>query len=357
MYRIPKGYSLFQEDLQHIDAGLAQDWPALHGAHLLVTGGTGFFGRWLVESLLWANDAHGLELHVTVLSRNPGKFLAATPHLGNRQGLSFLRGSLTDFDTGQGAMGPYTHILHAASETNPDHAPDWAERHLAGAIDGTRRVLELAAIHRSHSVLLVSSGAVYLTAEPLAGNRYREGPAGLPDMVSEKSVYGQAKRMMEVMAAVSAQAHGFRAPIARCFAFVGPYLPLDSNYAIGNFIRDALAGRDIVVQGDGTPLRSYLYAADLVVWLLAILLRGQSGCPYNVGGKEALSIGDVARAVRDGAGGHPSVVIRQAPVAGATPHAYLPDISRAENTLGLKVRIDMDEAIKRTLEWHRLHGQ
>lgn len=352
MRTIPEGYSLFQQDLEHVEARLAEDWDSLRGARIFITGGTGFFGLWLVECLLHANDRQKLGLAMTVLSRDPERFLATrAPHLKNRDGLRFIRGSISDIAD---AGGPYSHIVHAASESNVDNRPNWSARHLESAIEGTRRLLDIAARHRTKAVLLTSSGAVYSQTDRIVGQRCVEGPAGIADYASEKNVYGQAKRMMEIMAAVGAQAHGYRALIARCFAFVGPYLPLDANYAVGNFIGDVLHGRDIVVGGDGTPLRSYLYASDLVVWLLTILVKGKNAYPYNVGSGEAVSIAELARIVSKCAGRSDSVVIKQKPVPGAEPNTYLPDVSRARNDLGLTVNIGLAESIERTLDWHRL---
>ncbi|WP_322103813.1 NAD(P)-dependent oxidoreductase [Paraburkholderia sp. J41] len=358
MHDIPTGFSLFREDLEHVRRELAPLWPELRGAHLFLTGGTGFFGIWLLETLLWANEAQRLGLKITVLSRTPERFLTErAPHLRDHAALRFVAGTSADFAM---PAEPCSHILHAASESNADQRADWAERQLNSAIDGTRRLIEMAVRHQSQSLLLTSSGSVYLPSDASDASdamRYAEGPASLADYVSERSVYGQTKRTMEVMTAVAARKHGFNALIARCFAFVGPYLPLEHNYAIGNLVRDALEGHQLVVTGDGTPLRSYLYAADLVVWLLTILVRGRTGVPYNVGGKEAVSIGELAHRVAAVAGAPADcVTIRGTPVPGAIPAAYLPSLSRIESDLGVRAAIALDDAIGRTLAWHRLRA-
>lgn len=349
---IPHGFTLFQQDLDHVASALEDDWDRLRGARIFITGGTGYFGMALVEALLWANETRGLGLRLTILSRDPQRFLETrATHLGRRDALGFVAGQLTDF---QAPVADYTHILHVASEPNLSGEKDWARKHLASAIGGTQRLIELAQRCPLEAMLVTSSGAIYPQMDVCQDDRWVEGPTGIADYMSERMLYGQSKRMIEIMTAVAAEQSGFRALIARCFAFVGPYLPLDSNYAIGNFIRDSMGGREIQVNGDGTPLRSYLYSADLAVWLLRILARGRSGVPYNVGGDEALSIGDLARLVAAVGGRPDAVVIKGKPVPGAKPSAYLPSLTRTKAELGLEVAVPLREAVRRTMDWNLL---
>jgi dTDP-glucose 4,6-dehydratase len=174
------------------------------------------------------------------------------------------------------------------------------------------------------------------------------------------TAYAQAKRVSEQICSQHAQESGIRFTIARCFAFVGPHLPLDRHFAIGNFIGDALAGRDIAIRGDGTPMRSYLYAADLAVWLWTMLLgMGDSAANpqvFNVGSGEAISIGDLARLVIDELDSSLSVQIAQKPNPREPKLQYVPDVARVEACLGLRPLIGLREAIRRTAAWHRLQS-
>jgi dTDP-glucose 4,6-dehydratase len=129
-------------------------------------------------------------------------------------------------------------------------------------------------------------------------------------------------------------------------------LDLDLHYAVGNFIGDCLKNRPIIIKSDGTPLRSYLYAADLAEWLWTILLCGTHARPYNVGSAEAITIRDLAYRVRDCAGTSNPVEILGATIPGARPERYVPSIERASSELNLKPRYSLDEAIHRTLAWH-----
>jgi dTDP-glucose 4,6-dehydratase len=115
---------------------------------------------------------------------------------------------------------------------------------------------------------------------------------------------------------------------------------------------DALAGNPIQVASDGTARRSYLYAADLAVWLWTILFRGASGRPYNVGSELDLSIADLAALVAEVVRPATSVHIAEKPGIDALPNRYVPSTARAASQLDLHVYVDLDEAIKRTAQWY-----
>jgi dTDP-glucose 4,6-dehydratase len=208
---------------------------------------------------------------------------------------------------------------------------------------------------------LTSSGAVYGRQPPEVTHIPEDFPFS-PDQPGIRNAYAEGKRAAEelCLAASRPNAHGgsVHATIARCFAFVGPHLPLNIHFAIGNFIRDALAGRPIHVGGDGTPWRSYLYAADLVEWLLVILLNGQAGRPYNVGSETAVSIRELADRVATVAAteqpeqGRPDVLVARQPHQGVPSERYVPDCGRARTELGLIPATSLDTAILRTMRFH-----
>jgi dTDP-glucose 4,6-dehydratase len=215
----------------------------------------------------------------------------------------------------------------------------------------TRHALELARLSPGCRLLFTSSGAVYGT-QPSNLQRIPEDYPGAPFTTDTHTAYGQGKRASEFLCSTYSQVYGFDAPIARLFAFVGPYLPLDENYAAGNFVRDALSGGTVRISGDGTPFRSYLYAADMAIWLWAILFRGESAAPYNVGSPDALTIRDLARAVVDAIAPGAPIEIACDPEPGAAFARYVPCTRRAQETLGLRAWIPLEEAIRRTYQWH-----
>jgi len=138
--------------------------------------------------------------------------------------------------------------------------------------------------------------------------------------------------------------------VARCFAFVGEDLPLDVHFAIGNFIRDALWAEEIVVNGDGTPIRSYLDQRDLSRWLLALLHEGRAGEAYNVGSDQAICIGDLAHLVRDLLSPGKPVRVLGKPVDNAERNRYVPDINKIGRDLGLRPGFSLEQSIQNAAE-------
>ena len=350
--------SVPQEDLEHILDHTKSLWEPLRNETIFITGGTGFFGKWLLESLAFANSTLDLGMQAVVLTRNPDAFFKATPHLSCNPALRFVQGDVRTFHAdgiraqlGKAAPERYSHVIHAATEVNATlHAQNPLET-MNVIVDGTRAALDFAVASHAKRFLFTSSGAVY-GKQPADIVNLPEDYLGEPDCAQPDNAYGKAKRLAEQLC-VSYQQHGLESLIARCFAFVGPHLPLDGAFAIGNFIHDALEGRQITVKGDGTHCRSYLYAADLTIWLWTILLKGQPGRPYNVGSEESISIRRLAEIVTERLALGARVVIEKSSSPNAPVSRYVPSTARARNELGLKTWINLEESIRRTAHWNQ----
>jgi nucleoside-diphosphate-sugar epimerase len=333
-------------DLDQIVARTAALWEELREKRIFITGGTGFFGSWLLESLLHANHQLGLRAKALVLTRDPKAFRDRLPHLCT-DAVEFHMGDIRDFEF---PAGEFSHIIHAATPASARINTEEPLQMLDITVQGTRRVLEFSRRCGARKFLLTSSGAIY-GRQPGSVTHVQEDFAGAPMPEDINSAYAHGKRMAEHLCAQFSHQYGFETKIARCFAFVGPYLALDIHYAIGNFIRDGLRGAPIQVGGDGTPFRSYQYTSDLCVWLWTILFRGVPGRPYNVGSDQDLSIGDLARMLATICGTEAKVA--KTPVPGAIPERYVPNIQRAQKELGLTNAVSLTEAVERTLAWHR----
>jgi nucleoside-diphosphate-sugar epimerase len=344
-------------DLDHIASTVERLHPGaiddLRGQRLFLTGGTGFFGCWLLESFLHLNRTLNLQARVTVLTRSATRFQVKAPHLTLDPAVTLLEGDVREpirLDC------PHRFFLHAATDSGGQQAERSAAYLLETIVDGTRNVLNAALAHGTERLLFTSSGAVY-GRQPADLTHLPETYLGGPDPMLLSSGYGEAKRMAEQMCIAYAEGSPLRCTAARCFAFVGPHLPLDQHFAIGNFIQSSMAGLPLRITGDGTPRRSYLYAADLVVWLWVLLLRGEHAAVYNVGSEEDLSIAELARTVAETLRSGLPVEVLGTPVPGASPSRYVPSTARARDRLGLAQWITLPDAVRRTAAWHTAAGR
>jgi dTDP-glucose 4,6-dehydratase len=310
---------------------------------LLVIGGTGFFGKSILDSF----KRDGLEMwgikRVIVMSRNAESLRKDAPQLIS-PGVELYSADITTTSI----LPAADIIIHAAASTD-------AAKYLSCPLDeqqniqsGTYNYCSLAKKHHSESkILYVSSGAVYgnqsanLTHIPEDYVAY-----DLSELPDGKRDYAYAKRDAED-AAKTLGKEGLSVSIARCFAFVGPWLPRNQHFAIGNFIEDGLQGRHIEVKAKKKVYRSYMYADDLVEWLMTIAVHANPLCPvYNVGSDDAIMIDDLAKIVSKEFG----VDALVPETTDATIDRYVPSILKARQELGLVLKYDLLSSIKHVIE-------
>lgn len=334
------------DDLDHILAHTEGLWEELRGKRLFITGGTGFFGCWLLESFAWANEKLNLNASTLVLTRNYEAFKKTAPHLAANPSIQFHIGDVRGFNFPE---GEFSHIIHAASASavgkfmNEDPILRYDT-----IVNGTRHTLDFAVKCHAVKFLYTSSGNIY-GRQPSGMTHITEEYSGAPEPDDSNAALGLGKRAAEFFCISYSKRHNIETKIARCFSFVGLHLQLDVHYAIGNFIRDGLNGGPILVNGDGAPHRSYLYAADLAIWLWTLLFKGESCRVYNVGSEEDMTISELANMVSQCFQKPVEVKIAKASAMNSTPERYVPSTKRAQIELGLGQHINLREAVKRTI--------
>ena len=339
---------LSDQDKQVIVYRLSDDLRTLRSSSLLITGGTGFVGTWLVAGLRHANKKLNLKLDVTLLTRDPEDFRARQPELADW--CTLIRGDVTQV----APLRTFDFAVHAATPASAALNDDNPDLMRSTIIKGMSSLLEALEPSGSIPLLFTSSGAIY-GPQPPDLDYIPEDFEPAMDAIDPRNAYAAGKREAEAMALAASLSGGPSLRLARLFAFVGPYLPLDTHFAIGNFIRDGIAGGPIRVRGDGTAVRSYMYAADMVVALLAILVRGEANRPYNVGSPEAISMRDLAheveRCLAPGCGVEIGDLTPAQLPTGAG-NRYVPDVTTLQTLLGHDAcPTPLTVAIRRTGSW------
>lgn len=336
--------SLPGDDLAHVLEHTRQIWGEFRDARVFITGATGFVGSWLLETLVHASDTLGLGVHATALVREREAFTRRFPQLAESPSVGVHVGDVRVVDPPGHA---FTHYVHCASAASPTMNAEQPDEVIDIIVRGTGRTLEQAEAGGGARFLQISSGSVY-GRQPPSVERMDESYGGTADEGDRGQRFGAAKRRAE-QRGETAIARGVGFVSARIFALVGPRLPLDGQFAIGNFLGDALAGRPVHLTGDGTPVRSWMYAADMAAWCWTLLARGKVGAAYNVGSERALSMWDAAQYVAALA----KVPVRRdrEPGSSAVPNRYVPSTRRAREELGLEAWIPFDDALRRTWDW------
>lgn len=343
---------LLQKDFEEIFQNSRKIFGELAGSRLFITGGTGFFGKWLLGALQHANQVHDCKIDVVALTRDIRKFKVENPDLLQSR-LSFIESDIRGL---AGIEASFDFLIHGATPAKlTEQSP---EELVSIIVQGTQSFLKFAEKAKGRRLLYISSGAVYGPQSPLV-NHLSEDQL-LPPLNVSQNAYGLGKQKAEELVSAFGESANHSVSIARCFAFVGPHLPLDQHFAIGNFIRNCIENKDIVLSGDGTARRSYLYAGDLVTWLLSLLVMGESQRVYNVGSQISFSIEEIAQKVkrvwlRAEYSQHrlrePAIQILSKLDPLKPIHRYVPSTVRSSSELGLQEWTSLEEGIARTFNF------
>jgi dTDP-glucose 4,6-dehydratase len=344
-----RAIALVRSDSEAVLAGRVGALDALRGTQLFISGGTGFLGAWLLELISVLNGQHGFGMGVTVFSRNARSFAARWPHLGRQGWARFQDGDIRYLDE---LPRETQYVIHAAALTDrrlfASQPGAVAETNSLGA----QRILRAAnLLDDLQKFVLISSGLVY-GAQPWETPGVDEEHFGALRCDDVNQVYAESKRFAEVTAHCAISESKLPVVVARPFAFVGPYLSLQLPWAVTDFVRDSLNGGPLRIMGDGTTVRSLMYASDFAFWMLATLVHGRPRQSYNIGSPEPIDLAALARLITGYFSPVPEILTR----VGQTGHErnrLVPSVDRAVKELGVAVTVPLNEAIQRTIAWHR----
>ena len=343
---------IIHKDCEQVTADSVDSLSSLRGQCILITGGTGFVGTWLAELIAFLNDNHNFNTQLILLSGRANNFSAKAPHLAIRNDITLIERDIRSVVDIPNEVG---WIIHAAG--NPDnrvHASD-PLRTIDVIVKVTDTLLEAATrLPDLKKFLNISSGLVY-GSQPWELEAIPENFMGSLYCDSISSAYAEAKRMGETLCAVYRNQHRLPIVNVRPFAFIGPYQLLDRPWAINNFIRDGLLGGPIRILGDGETVRSYMYPSDMAWWLLRILAQGTVGTTYNVGSPYGLTLKQLAEKISSHFPVRPKILAHVSSDKSLRCSKFVPDVSLAQNTLGLNITVDLDTAIRRTIIWNQAY--
>jgi dTDP-glucose 4,6-dehydratase/UDP-glucuronate decarboxylase len=352
-------------DLASMLSVLDEDLRCMSGERVLITGGAGFLGYYLVQVPLAWNDAHpgeppiGVTVFDNYLRGAPG-WLAQLRHRPDVELVAHdVRGRLPE------DIGEFASIVHAAGIASPTYYRAHPIETMDANVNGLRSLLDYARRRletggRMDALLFFSSSEIYgdptpeaiPTPETYRGNVSCTGP---------RACYDESKRYGETLCVNFARQHGVPVTFVRPFNNYGPGMKITDGRVIADLCRDALAGRDLVLLSDGAPTRTFCYVADAVTGYYLALLRGRRGEPYNVGtDSPEISMLDLAELVAELAGellGRSVRVIQgQSPEKDYlvdNPQRRCPDITKARKELGYSPSVTLEEGLRRTLWWYR----
>ena len=332
----------------HLERLLAA-FERLDGSRILLTGGSGFVGKWMLQTAKIAQENSQNKIELVIPTRQLSAQHVQKAIAVGCPNVSWVEG---DFLNEVPDVGNVDMIIHTATPASAQLNAENPAEMLRINVEAMKSVLKYAG--NNQSLLFTSSGAVYGT-QPQSVSHIAEGAVEPNPPTGQLNAYAQGKQIAERMCR-EAGASGHCSPIiARLFAFGGEYLPRDTHFAIGNFMQNALDRQPIVIQGDGRARRSYLYGADMATWLWSALTHGgdQNAKPFHIGSEHSVSIFELAQTVAKVSGEVlsyvPEITVAKAIDPSEPVHQYVPANLRARQTLQVAEWASLEDIIRRTI--------
>jgi dTDP-glucose 4,6-dehydratase len=337
--------ALVDDCRRSITASGVKGLEPLRGSRVLITGGTGFVGTWLLATLAHLNDAHGFGVEVTAFARFPSRMATQAPFLVDRPDIRLIEADVRQFVEPPAGL---QWIVHAAADPDSRHHATKPIETASVIAEGTARVLRMAEqANGLRGVLHFSSGLVHAA-------RDIEGKTG-GARVGASAVYAESKAFSEALCAAYRTQSRLPIVITRPYTFLGPFQSLDAPWAANNFLHAALHGQPLKLLGGGDAARSYLYGSDMAVLALHQLVGGRSGDTFDLGGTEELSLLGLAQAVVTAAARPLEIRVNTSgkdPGMGTGANRFVPDITPSTRAFGFDPVFTPAQAIARTLAWH-----
>ncbi|MBE0669580.1 MAG: NAD-dependent epimerase/dehydratase family protein [Anaerolineales bacterium] len=355
---------VIERDLDHICGNLREEFTEMAGKCLLITGGAGFLGHYLVQAVLHWNEKYDRKRPVRLTVYD--NFIRGVPSWLERikgdKSLTLVRHDVTDPLPSN--VGHFQYIVHAACIASPTYYRKVPIQTMDANVNGLRHFLDYCHARKEEGrgvegFLYYSTSEIYgdptpeniPTPETYRGNVSCTGP---------RACYDESKRYGETLCVNFANHYDLPVKVARPFNNYGPGLKITDRRVLPDFARDVFSGKDIVMLSDGSPTRTFCYVADAIVGYYKILVRGRKGEAYNIGVEEPeISMAELAdRVVRLSAelfGYRGKVVKRESrdkEYLVDNPARRCPTIAKARNDIGYNPAIGIDEGLRRSLLWY-----
>jgi dTDP-glucose 4,6-dehydratase/UDP-glucuronate decarboxylase len=352
--------TIVHNDLEYITRHLSAEFTRMEGKRLLIVGGAGFLGYYLVQTVLYWNRSSQSPIDVTVYDnyiRGIPSWLSA---LSGTPGLTLVKHDISQPLPAE--MPAFQYVVHGGSIASPVYYRKFPIETMDANVNGLRSLLEYAKQQREtgkplEGFLFFSSSEIYgdpipeaiPTPETYRGNVSCTGP---------RACYDESKRYGETLCVNFTERFQLPIKVARPFNNYGPGLKITDHRVLPDFARDVIANRDIVMRSDGSPQRTFCYVADAIIGYYKVLVVGKPGEAYNIGVETPeISMAELAEKVatlgRELFGYTGRVVKRVDPdYLVDNPDRRCPIIAKARVDLGYEPTVLVDEGLRRSLIWY-----